>query len=427
MDRRSALRELASATAALALSGCGGGAGNTSPVDQAPEPVSPTAPPPEPGESLPAWVRNLPLWHWYSIPNTALSSVEPTPRPVGGDGPRAKIVDWCGAGLKRQGSVYLIGAAGGHTGYAGNEVDALKLNDEHPRWVQLRAPSDASAVVDTAQFYLDRRPSATHTYYATQFVNARNRLMVMPSPGLGFGPEYRALVAAPPADWPYRDEPPGTDKGLSFSFDMAAGDWDPPEYVARYTGGGGFIACVVAKHPVTEDIYYNRAGADWWRWTQSTNTWVKLSSHTDPGYGGAAIDPTRNRILVVGSYGAIAPRVYDLNANPVSVSFGGLGVSALTFGWLTGHNYPGLVYDEANDTFLSVSNDGTSPTDLGTAIKVMRVHAGTWFVDEPAITGTPPATRVNGIQNAVQYVPELKGIVIANDYAGNVQFMRTAL
>ena len=52
----------------------------------------------------PAWVSSLPLWEWYPIPNTALSSVEPTPRPLGNSGPASKINAWCGATLKRQGS-----------------------------------------------------------------------------------------------------------------------------------------------------------------------------------------------------------------------------------------------------------------------------------------------------------------------------------
>ena len=42
--------------------------------------------------ALPAWVSALPLWEWHAIPNTALSSVEPTPRPLGITGPASKIV-----------------------------------------------------------------------------------------------------------------------------------------------------------------------------------------------------------------------------------------------------------------------------------------------------------------------------------------------
>ncbi len=351
----------------------------------------------------PAWVTNLPYWQWYQIPNTALESVEPSPVPVGGTGPSSKIIAWCGATLKRQGSVYLIGAAGGHADYAGNEVDALQLNTASPQWVQLRGPSADSDVINAAQFYLDRRPSATHTYWASQFINARNRLLVMPSPGMG-----AAFIPPPPGGWPYSG-----DAGYTFSFNMGTNDWDAPEYIDRYTGSGDFTAAFVAKHPVTEDIYYNRYPSGWWRWTQATNVWTKLNNTNNypPGnYAGAAIDPTRNLILAIG--GGYPAQVRDLNGNLISVTFGGLGAGAINL-----DSYPGVLYDEANDRFLVVFNTGSS-------IKIRRINPANWAVDEPAVTGTPPLDRRNGVLNSVQYVPELGGIVMATTYSGNVYFMR---
>ena len=88
-----------------------------------------------PSAGLPSWVARLPLWRWHQIPNTSLASVEPIPRPPGITGPSSKIRRVVRGCLKRQGSVYVIGAAGGHADYAGNEVDALYLNRENPRWV----------------------------------------------------------------------------------------------------------------------------------------------------------------------------------------------------------------------------------------------------------------------------------------------------
>ena len=350
--------------------------------------------------ALPAWVGALPLWEWHAIPNTALSSVEPTPRPLGITGPASKIIAWCGATLKRRGSVYLIGAAGGHADYGGNEVDALQLNSESPRWVELRGPSANADILNGCGVYLDGRGASTHTYYATQFIDARDRLIVFENPGAA-GP-----FSEPPAGYPYN-------RPISTSFNLATNDWDPPTYIPSYTAGGDWTACLVVKHPVTEDVYYNRFAAGWWRWTQATNTWVKLSGHNQPGnYRGAAIDPTRNRMLLVGGTGA--PEVRELDGTPIPTTFGGLGAAALA---LTG--YPSVLYDEVNDTYLAVFNDGAS-------IRVLRVHAGTWTVDAPATTGTPPAARQNGLQNAAQYVPELGGLVLANTYQGNVYFMRTS-
>ncbi len=357
--------------------------------------------------SLPTWVSNLAIWQWYAIPNTALSSVDPNPIPPGVTGPSSKIVAWCGAALKRQGSVYMLGAAGGHADYAGNEVDALQLNTASPHWVQLRPPSATNMIIDASQFYLDLRPSATHTYYASQFINARNRMLVLPSGAMDFA----GGLPAPPAGWPY---PRGG--GYTFTFNMATNDWDAPDYVPVYTGGGDPTACLVAKHPTTEDIYYNRYGQGWWKWTQSANTWTKVNNNNSGAgnYAGAAIDPTRNRMLVVGDYsGGYPPHVLDLNGNDVPVSFGGMGGGALTMS-----GYPGVVYDEASDRFLVVYNSGGS-------VRVLRVHPSTWVVDQPATTGSTPAARQNGIMGSVQYVPELGGIVLATTYNGNVYFMRT--
>jgi hypothetical protein len=61
----------------------------------------------------------------------------------------------------------------------------------------------------------------------------------------------------------------------------------------------------------------------------------------------------------------------------------------------------------------------------GKVIKILRVHPESWLVDEPAMSGMAPAARTNGLQNSLQYVPELRGFVVANKYAGNVYFVRT--
>lgn len=120
-------------------------------------------------------------------------------------------------------------------------------------------------------------------------------------------------------------------------------------------------------------------------------------------------------MLVIGSYYPnVLPQVYDLSGTLIPATFGGLGPSSLA---VTG--YPGLIYDEVNDRFLAVFNSGDS-------IRVLRINPQTWEVDDPGMFGTPPTARPNGIHNSVQYVPELKGFVIANQHRGNVYFVRTA-
>ena len=374
------------------------------PAPQPPAPDASPANPQLPSGPVPAWVSNLPLWQWYEIPNTALSSIDPAVRALGSTGPSAKIDAWCGAALKRSGSVYMLGAAGGHSDYAGNEVNALALNVAAPQWVELKGPTPNAEIIGDTQFFLDNRPSPTHTYYASQFIESLNRLMVFGSQGVT-GP-----FPAPPSGFPY------VGVARSFSFNVAAGDWDGPDYVAQFPGTGTFIAALCVKHPWTDDVYYSRTYGDgWYRWTRVSNSWTRLSGMTRlPWFAGAAIDPLRNRMLVVGCYSATAPEVHNLDGSSVAVSFTGLGASALA---LTG--YPGVIYDEALDRYVVLYNAGGS-------VKVLRVDPQTWLVDDPLVGGTAPAARPNGIQNSVQYVPELKGFVLANSHGGNVWFVRTA-
>jgi hypothetical protein len=119
-------------------------------------------------------------------------------------------------------------------------------------------------------------------------------------------------------------------------------------------------------------------------------------------------------MLIVGGYSAAAPELRDLSGTSLTAAFSGLGSSALT---LTG--YPGVVYDEINDLYIVAYNaDGV--------INLLTVNAASLFVARPALSGSKPVARQNGIHNAIQYVPELRGLVVANRHAGNVYFMRTA-
>lgn len=331
--------------------------------------------------------------------------MEPKTRSLGNTGPQSKVAAWCGATLKREGSIYMLGAAGGHADYAGNEVDALALNTEHPQWVQLAPPSPNDQVINISQYYLDHRPAATHTYYATQFINSQNRMVVIASLGLN-GP-----FPAPPVGVDY------TFDKRSFSFDMATGQWHGPDYIAQFPGRGDVFACLCVKHPRTEDIYYSRNYGDgWYRWEAALNRWTLLSTASrSPWFAGSAIDPVRDRMLIVGGYVAIAPEVRDLNGARLSVTLS--GPAAIELSNITG--YPGVTFDEAQDRYLVVFNDAGS-------IRVVWVDAGTWYAETAPVDGPSPAARPAGLQNAAQFVPELRGIVLTNSYGGDVQFMRTS-
>ncbi|MGA2260987.1 MAG: Ig-like domain-containing protein, partial [Acidobacteriota bacterium] len=323
----------------------------------------------------------------------------------------------------------MLGAAGGHADYAGNEVDALRLNTETPAWEQLHAPTPTNQVYNNTQFYADSRPACTHSYYSTQFIDSLNRMIIFASPGLGNPAQW----PDPPTGWPW-----GTgDQGYSFSFNLSINEWDgpypnnSPQYIPQFPGNGDFTAALCVKHQVTEDVYRDQNGAGLWKWSKATNSWSQYSGDIAANYTAAAIDPTRNRIFIVTGYHA-GPGVWDLTTKDwVSVTYGGLGISVLT---QTGGNfgYPGLIYDEANDCFLFFYRDNAA---LLAVIRISNLGGNTWNVDIPTMTGTVPDLpeeagsrgKTGAILNGVQYVPELKGFVIATKYADNVYFVRTSM
>lgn len=358
--------------------------------------------------NMQAWVQAHDPWEWFEIANTALSSVDPSPWPMGKN-PSFKISAWNGTALKRQGSVVLLGAAGGHGDYPGNEVNALVLNTPVPAWSQLRGPSANADLIKETPVYLDLRRAALHNYWSTQFDSVNNRMLIVSSGGM------HGTTGTPPAppgnwEWPIND-------AVFMGFDLGTNDWTHPNDLARFPWGSSGSADLCCTNYATGEIFYVKSQqGSMYKYNPSSDVWINVGSFfMNGGYRGSAIDPTRNRMLIVGGFsGTEAPIVRNtLNAAAVSVTFGGLGASALQMS-----GYPGVVYDEMNDCFLVAKN--TNP------ITLYRVDAETFEVDIPVTTGTTPAQRPNAMLNAIQYVPELRGVVLVNSHSGNVKFMRTA-
>lgn len=169
--------------------------------------------------------------------------------------------------------------------------------------------------------------------------------------------------------------------------------------------------------------YGSAAARGIYKWTAATNTWARLSQNARSGwYCGAAIDPTRNRMLIAGGYASASP------AEVRSVSKGEKRTVAFTGAWASNSNlsaYAAEEYDEALDcywTLDSVTSDGGATYQP----RIFKVDAATWNVTQPTATGTGPIARQNGFHNSLRYVPELRGLVIADAYNGNAKSMRTA-
>lgn len=314
----------------------------------------------------------------------------------------------------------MLGAAGGHKDYGGNEVNAIRLEAETPAWIEAEPASPNSEITandaEGVQYYNDGKPSAGHTYWATQFITSLDRMVIFCTGGYN----------GPGGNWPSTLSLPANDV-LSWSYHWTAQEWDSRSYIAQFPDDGDQTGCLCVKHPTTEEVYYSRNNQPGvYKWTPGSNSWSLVSTHQTYWYCGAAIDPNRDRALCVGSNnGSVAPRIFDLATGyPVSATFSGLGASALTVG-----GYPSVVYDSENDCFwvLHLTYDGGGAPN---GSRLLKVTAGGLVVSEPTTTGTPPigrgGTGGGGFCNSLQYVPNLKGIVVADSYTGNVKFMRTA-
>lgn len=372
----------------------------------------------------PKWMEGRAVNEWFQIPGTALSNCPPTTTSYVGR-PSAKMEAWCGAALRRSGSVYLIGAAGGHADYSGNEVNALNLRADAPIWVELRPSSPTTVAVNSAGVYLDYRAAARHTYWAMQFINQDDRLVVMPK---GNPMNAEPLVANTSANSVHVSAFPGGSIMPSFSAANwtafhEGNDWDAAiirstgrTFYARLpsnvAGATGSIGCM---NPRTGDLYLGANGR-LMKWTRDgkAGSWSDLGAMSDT-FSASAIDFTRGRMLLVGDYsGELRPRVRDVATGAVvAASFTGMGADVLRMS-----GYPGVVYDEANDRFLVFKN--SSP------MTIFTVNPASWTVSLLAMTGRVPPARPQGVNNAVQYVPELKGLVMGHGYSSDVYFMRLA-
>ena len=336
------------------------------------------------------------MGEWRQIPNSALSSapmaVQTYPG-LGNTGPNSKVVAWTGFSIDTRDSSIYSAANGGHSDYAGNEVNRIRLSDNAPAWTEPRASTLSAKVSVNSTHYADGRPTSRHTYYGSVFNEQRGRAMIVG--GARYGDGYMTATVD--------------------GFNLTSGDWDSaktyPDVPSEFTNMQG-AAVVLDK--TTSNVYVF-AGFSVLRWSNAANTWTRLLSSTSiyGQYAATAMDTRRNRILVVG--GNVNDRgVYDVASNSVqSVSF--TGSSA---GVMTGDTGNGMVYDPVLDAFLL--------RKAGAGGVVYRINAQTFSVDVlPTSAGDQVPSAPNAVWTRFLHAPNLKGVVYFPTYGANAWFMRT--
>jgi hypothetical protein len=338
-------------------------------------------------------VNALAVGQWYQIPNTALSSVEPSPLPAAYTGPESKVIAWTSFVVDtRTSKVYSV-ANGGHNDYSGNEVDVLNLDTAQPGWSQVLAPTPNSQLTNCQSYYGDGRPASRHTYYGVTFDEASDRFML-------FGG----------AQWCYGG---GFHRAVS-SFNIGAKSWSSsgthPSLPDTLAQGVPAVTMV----PASGDVYVARSFM-LARWNRAANTIVTLSPSGPVPYGHetmSAYDSTRGRILYLGGLNDDR-HLYTVATN----SFTQVNLGGSNAGSVSGVGGGALVYVPAIDRFL-MRRSGAGAT-------VYQIDPSTFEVTTFATSGggSVPST-INGPYNKFLYVPRLRGVVYVPAYNGNAWFLR---
>lgn len=324
---------------------------------------------------LPAWRRQLARDVFTPIPNTATMSATTSNT--------ATLNAW--NGLAAGPTTWWSVANGGHEDSSENKVITIDLAESAPRWKVVHPGSTAGNIPPKVNllYYPDGLPASRHTYYAAQYIGARNRVMLFSAAavwgnGNGGGP-------------------------VVDGFRLTDRKWDPEGTWSR-SPVPQTIAQTVAKHPVTEDVYAAHSGV-FAKWTQATGTW----SIVNPGRGpqwqfqGSVIDASRNRWVYMDAtkvLGLIDLRTYLYSTLPLT------GIE----GDAPFKSYNAIVHDLDNDRYLTISDERVYAIDptTGAATRIATVPA-----------------PVNGVQSRFAYFRELGGVAYLPSFASPILFMPT--
>jgi hypothetical protein len=269
-----------------------------------------------------------------------------------------------------------------------NKVFKLDLAADAPRWTMVH-PGSRWVDVSIYSHYADGLPTSRHSYYASQFIAARNRVMQF-----GVSAPY-AIGFAPPAF----QGGPNVD-----GFDIVTSRWDPARTYAD--APFSWTAMSVTKHPVTEDVYISARGK-FARWTQATNTWLilqptGLGSLTSWQFHPSVIDPVRNRWVHLNENGPVLQFV-DLSTMVGSKL-------AITGAVTSVKDYSPLVHDLDNDRYVTLQGSNVYTIDPATGVSTLLA-----MVPRP----------VNGVHNRFAYFKDLGGIAYLPEFSSNVLFIPT--
>jgi hypothetical protein len=394
------------------------------------------------GGGTPVWAAAAPLDAWISIPGTnqtisATNWAGSHGKPTNG-GSQVWLDAWGAMCITPDGELFAP-AAGGHTDGEDNRVASCNLMADVPGWVT-RTPKSPTVTYEQP-YNPDGKPSATHSYYAVFWSEARQRVIRVGATYVsisgnssfptmdGWNPAADTWDAA--GTYPYL--PIGTSSTYPSGVYPApvAGHYlgaSPGEISASFSAGTAMDAdgnvWAVGNRLSTLDV-----------WSTPLTAVAAI-----PPRAPWALDTLRGQMFGLcwgdgqgNSEGVGMVAAKQLGNVQTQITF---NASAATAQFATDRpQYGGMDYDEDNDRFLWYEGRRTYTATPGDAGRVGRVfvitpNSGTvWDMSilSYASGATPPPETTNtGMCKRFFYVRALKGFVMLPSVNSGLYFMRTA-
>jgi hypothetical protein len=361
--------------------------------------------------TLPSWRQGMLPFQWKKIPGTSMSLVKPITLVSGmpdADGKiisgflGARTVAWNGLAADPNTSRVYSAANGGHADYAGNEVYEIDFSADSPTWIVRREPTAASSIRTSNyneakyyDYYLDGRPSSTHTYYALQFLPSKNSIFKIGAGSIfGSGNENNSYID---------------------QFSLDTNDWELGPAGRPFFGlspRNGGVNLSVCKNPATDEVYIN-AQDKLKKFDPATNQVTAIAKYFEgPGEltrMPCAVDFIRNQVIFFGNgyIPANGGHKYDMKTGAYTkITFTGSATNGSdswdqSFAW----------YDPEIQAFLLKNLRGD---------KIIRIDPVTYETSVMTTTGgSGMENATNGVQTRFQRMPKLKGyLYYPNDKDG---------
>jgi hypothetical protein len=376
---------------------------------------TPVIPPPQLGSIdlfVPTWRSSMAVGEFKQIAGSNLSAVNPVPQRPGNTGPGAKVHAWTSFPHDPDKGMIYPGLAGGHQDYGGNEVNAIDVRTNAPKYVEIEPSSAVGVVVSDQVYYSDGKPSPRHHFQAAFF-----------DPWTDVG---RLLF---PAGAYYA----GGQETHDFAvFDLKTMDYLPqgtypalPNGIATVSSNGDNSPFACTQDPRNGNIYawshvavgrFNRLAKTW---TDLTGSSVGRGSWMYGRKAASAWDSARNRILFAGGDMGTAGTYTPSTNTFTQITLTGPAASAV------------LALSEACMIYVPAPNaDAFFLKDGQAGGTVYRVDASTFNC---TVFSTSGGSGIPALQNSSNppaldrkmfYMPRLGGFVLVADHTNGFWFLR---